>query len=213
MKDIAIYGAGGFGREIACLINSINKKEPSWNLIGFFDDGLPKGSSNKYGSIVGNIADLNSWDSELAIVVAIGSPAILKKIVEKITNTKISFPNIISPDIIYYDEVSLKIGKGNVICSRCLISCNVSIGDFNILNGYIPVGHDTSIGSYNVFMPSVNISGEVKIGNCNFMGVSSSILQQITMGNFVRIGAGSVVIRKTKDNNLYIGNPAIIVKF
>ena len=39
MKNIAIYGAGGFGREVACLLNIINEKEPTWNLVGFFDDG------------------------------------------------------------------------------------------------------------------------------------------------------------------------------
>ena len=40
MKDIAIFGAGGFGREVACLIRIINESasEPKWNLIGFFDD-------------------------------------------------------------------------------------------------------------------------------------------------------------------------------
>ena len=37
MKDIAIYGAGGFGKEVACLIKRINEQEPTWNLIGFFD--------------------------------------------------------------------------------------------------------------------------------------------------------------------------------
>ena len=42
MKDIAIYGAGGFGKEVACLINRINEKDPSWNLIGFFDDNPAK---------------------------------------------------------------------------------------------------------------------------------------------------------------------------
>ncbi|MDR1459358.1 MAG: serine acetyltransferase, partial [Bacteroidales bacterium] len=47
MKDIAIYGAGGLGREIACLIRHINENEPTWNLIGFFDDGKAKGSSNE----------------------------------------------------------------------------------------------------------------------------------------------------------------------
>ena len=39
MKDIAIYGFGGFGREVACVIQAINEIEPTWNLIGFFDDG------------------------------------------------------------------------------------------------------------------------------------------------------------------------------
>ena len=39
MKDIAIFGAGGFGREVACLIKRINKQQPNtWNFIGFFDD-------------------------------------------------------------------------------------------------------------------------------------------------------------------------------
>lgn len=37
MKDIAIYGAGGFGREVACMIKHINESadEPIWNLVGF----------------------------------------------------------------------------------------------------------------------------------------------------------------------------------
>lgn len=50
MKDIAIYGAGGFGREIACLIMIINGslEQPEWNLIGFFDDGRHKGERNEY---------------------------------------------------------------------------------------------------------------------------------------------------------------------
>lgn len=33
MNDIAIYGVGGFGRELACLIHKINEKTPIWNLI------------------------------------------------------------------------------------------------------------------------------------------------------------------------------------
>ena len=35
MKDIVIIGAGGFGREVAWLIEDINKIEPQWNILGF----------------------------------------------------------------------------------------------------------------------------------------------------------------------------------
>ena len=212
-KDIAIYGAGGLGREIACLIRRINQKEPVWNFIGFFDDGKNKAHKCDYGDILGNIDDLNLWPEPLAIAIAVGNPLAKKKIVENITNSKIHFPNIIAPDLIYLDESRVVLGRGNIICSQCLFSCNLVVGDFNLFNGYIAVGHDTHIGSFNVFMPSVNISGEVKIGNNNFMGVSSVVLQQIEIGNSVRVGAGSVIIRKTQDNNLYIGNPAIKMKF
>ncbi len=213
MKDIAIFGAGGLGREIACLIRIINEKEPTWNLIGFFDDGIAKGSNNEYGVILGNKNDLNSWSNELAVVIAIGSPTILKKVAEQIVNPLITYPNLIAPDVIYLDESRISMGKGNIVCSRCLFSCNITIGDFNIFNGYIPVGHDVIVGNYNVIMPSVNISGEVLIGDCNFMGVSSAILQQIKIGNNVRVGAGSVIMRKTKDNTLYVGNPAVKMEF
>ena len=40
MKDIAIYGFGGFGHEVACLIQHINEVEPTWNIVGYFDDGV-----------------------------------------------------------------------------------------------------------------------------------------------------------------------------
>jgi len=35
MKDITIFGAGGFGREVKTIIDAINKSEPSYNFIGF----------------------------------------------------------------------------------------------------------------------------------------------------------------------------------
>ena len=59
VKDIAIFGAGGFGREVACLLRKINAVEPTWNFVGFYDDGLEKGSCVDYGKILGGIADLN----------------------------------------------------------------------------------------------------------------------------------------------------------
>ena len=43
MKDIVIYGAGGYGREIACLIKRLNAVKKEWNLLGFIDDGEPVG--------------------------------------------------------------------------------------------------------------------------------------------------------------------------
>jgi len=41
MKDIAVYGGGSYGQEIACLIKKMNsniKVDEEWNFIGFFDD-------------------------------------------------------------------------------------------------------------------------------------------------------------------------------
>ena len=90
VKDIAIFGAGGFGREVACLLRKINAVEPTWNFIGFYDDGLEKGSRVDYGEILGGIADLNVVDRPLSVVVALGNPKTLQIVVGKITNDNIS---------------------------------------------------------------------------------------------------------------------------
>lgn len=214
MKDIAIYGAGGLGREVACLIKRINNEvEPSWNLVGFFDDGINANQCNEYGKVLGNIGTLNSWTKPLSIVFAIGSPKIVEHLYSKVCNPYIDFPNIIAPDTLFLDVDNLNMGKGNIICSRCVLSCNVSIGDFNTFNGYITLGHDTKIGNFNSIMPAVKISGGVSIGNRNFLGVNSVILQYKSIGDDAIIGASSVVLRNIKNSGTYVGNPAKKIEF
>lgn len=38
MKKLIIIGASGFGREVAWLVERINKVKETWNLMGFLDD-------------------------------------------------------------------------------------------------------------------------------------------------------------------------------
>ena len=169
MKDIAIYGAGGFGREVACLIHWINEVSPEWNLIGFFDDGKIKGTPvSHFGKVIGGVSDLNQYDKPLSVVIAIGNSDVIRHLHNAVSNDNIVFPNIIAPDFIVRDPLSFKIGEGNIIQGRSSMTCDVSIGNFNVLNGSVNIGHDVSIGNYNVIMPGVRISGGVSIGNNNF---------------------------------------------
>jgi sugar O-acyltransferase (sialic acid O-acetyltransferase NeuD family) len=209
MNEIAIYGAGGFGKEIASIINIINEKKPTWNLVGFFDDGVEVGTQiSHFGKVLGNMDVLNSWKQPLSIVFAIGNPQILKLLVNKISNQKISFPNLVHPEVYFADKKTFQIGIGNVIVRGCSFSVDVSIGDFNQFNSISALAHDVKVGSYNVFMPLSRISGEVCIGDCNFFAIGSVILQNLKIGNETKIGPGSYVMTKTKDGNLYMGNPA-----
>ena len=213
MKDIAIFGAGGFGREVACLINIINKETPTWRLIGFFDDNPSlRGTHNEYGEVLGGMDLLNAWEQPLDVVMAIGNPSTVRKIVEQIKNENIGFPNLIAPTTLFLDENNISFGKGNIIASRCHFSCHVKVGDFNIFNSYNTIGHDVTIGNFNSLMPGVRISGEVTIGEENYFGCDCVILQQLKIGNQTVIGSNSTVVRKTKDGYTYVGNPAKIMK-
>lgn len=214
VKDIVIFGAGGLGREVACLIKRINAVQPEWNLLGFYDDGVEEGVRNEYGAVLGNVQDLAAYDNEVAVAIAIGSPKTVKMIVEKLSENKnLQFPNLFSPDFSISDPDNYSMGYGNIIQRSCTFSCNVHIGNFNILNTGTGLGHDVRMGNCNSLMPAVKISGEVTIGDCNFFGVGSIVLQQLTIGNGIKLGAGSVLMRKAKDDTLYMGNPAKKVEF
>ena len=215
MKDIAIFGAGGWGKEVACLIKEINKISiDKWNLIGFFDDAEDKKDYiSKYGNYLGGMEVLNQYPKSLALAIAIGNPHSLRKVKERIANTNVYFPNLISPSFKMSDENSFSIGEGNIIGNRCIAAVDVSIGSFNTLNSDIVMGHDVKIGNFNTIMPDIRISGEVIIGEENLLGVGSIILQQIHIGNNVNLGAGAVLMTKPKDGCTYIGNPAKLFKY
>lgn len=212
MKDLIIYGFGGFGREVSTIIYEINKLKQRWNLIGYVDDVNSVGSFNKYGMVLGGLDFLNDFNYEVDVVFAIASPEDVLRLRKMIYNSNISFPNIIAPTVNFFDSDAVLLGQGNVLCHNVRISCDVSIGDFNIINGSSSLGHDVMIGNYNLLQPETRISGKTTIGDVNFFGVRSLVLQGLKIGNNTRIGAGSVVMRKTKDGNTYFGNPAKILK-
>ena len=148
------------------------------------------------------------YQYELNIVISIFNSDIIQKIVSNIKNSLVHFPNIIAPNTVFLDRSSLNIGKGNVLFLNTRVSCEVTIGDFNLVNSLSSFGHDARIGNYNILAPSTRISGECVVGNNNFFGVQSIVLQGLKIGSRTRIGANSVVMRNTKDDSLYLGNPA-----
>ena len=208
MKDLAIYGAGGFGREVACMVGLINKVSPTWNLIGFFDDGMKPGTVVQYGKILGGLEHLNSWNTLISVCFAIGCPKDLRNVVNMITNSRVDFPNIIASNALFLDEKTVEMGRGNVICANSVISCNVKLGNFNLLNVYTHMGHESVVGDFNVIMPGSSISGGVVVGDANLFGAKSVVLQYKKVGNQVVLSPGSVLTRTALDGKIYLGNPA-----
>ena len=170
MKDIIIYGFGGFGHEVACVINQINAVEPIWNMVGFIDDGVAVGTECRYGKVFGGLDVLNDWNTSVSVVIAVGSPKYLELLPSLINNPLVDYPNIIAPNVFYFDKETVKMGKGNIITFNSRFSCNIRMGDFNVLDGGISLGHDVVIGSNNMMFPEVRVSGQTTIGNKNYFG-------------------------------------------
>ena len=99
-KKIAIYGAGGFGIEVAMLIEQINTITHEWDLIGFFDDGKERNKMINDYPVIGGLESVNQWDSKLYLVFALGHPRIKKAVYEGVKNKNIKYPVLIHPNVI-----------------------------------------------------------------------------------------------------------------
>ena len=213
MKKIAIYGAGGFGREVSMLIKQINKFNLEYDFIGYFDDNLPIGELLIDGSeVLGGLKEIHNLKDKLFIVLAIADPLTKFKIINSITNSNVLYPILIHPSCILGD-FNIKIGEGSILCASTIITVNVEIGNHVILNLACTIGHDTKIGSFSSLMPAVNISGEVEIGDFVYCGTGVKVINQIRIGEGTIIGAGALVHKNLPPYCTAVGFPAKPIKY
>ncbi|MEM9392150.1 MAG: acetyltransferase [Bacteroidota bacterium] len=203
MKDIVIYGAGGLGKEMVCLIEQINQDKRQWNLLGFVDDSSLKKSW--FGLPVLGDSDFFKVNHSVNVVVAIGHPAIKKQIAQKVSQCK--FPTLIHPSSQLMSK-NIELASGTVLTAGTVLTCDIKLGCFSLVNLNTTIGHDTEIGDYSSIMCGVNIAGGVRIGECSFVGSGTNIINQVQIGNNVKIGAGAVVIRNIEDDKTAVGVPA-----
>jgi sugar O-acyltransferase (sialic acid O-acetyltransferase NeuD family) len=206
MKNIIIYGAGGFGRETALLLHQINLRSPQWNLLGYCDDGKQVGESVNGALVLGGMNYLNNCQEELSVVIAIADPSVREKIKGQLTNPRLQFPPLIHPSVFVSDTCS--VGDGSIICAGAFMTVNVNIGSHAIVNLKCTLGHDCMIESFSSLMPSVNISGNVKIGRGVYIGAGAILLQGISIGDYSVVGAGAVVNKSFESEKRIMGVPA-----
>jgi sugar O-acyltransferase (sialic acid O-acetyltransferase NeuD family) len=209
-EDIAIYGAGGLGREMALMIHQINREQDQWNIIGFFDDGLKRDDKIDNWKIVGGLSEASQWKQPLAIVIAIADPHVRAALASKLKSPNLTFPTLIHPTCNRGDEQRNQFGTGVILTANVILTTNVKLEDFVIINLSTTIGHDVTIGTCSSIMPGCSISGNVKIGARCLVGTGARFLQNISIGEDSIIGAGALVTKNFSSNSKIIGVPGKI---
>ncbi len=212
MKKIYIIGAGGFGREVAWLIERINHNHKEWDIQGFLDDNNEKhGQPEGHYRVLGGCDILKECKEEVWAVCAVGSAHVRKKIINRVMQYEnVKFATLIDPSVLYSDSV--KIGEGTIVCAGCILTVDISIGRHVLINLDCTVGHDAVLEDFVTVYPSVNISGNVFLGANAEVGTGCHIIQGISIGEEAILGAGSVVIRDIPDKCTAVGSPAKVIK-
>lgn len=213
MKDLIIFGASGFGREVAWLVERINKLSPTWNLLGFMDDNdMIQGKEINGYPVLGKSADVAHYP-DAYFVCAVGASKIREKIIDRLkqVDPNVRFGTLIDPSVEMSDLVT--VGEGTIICAHTMITVNISIGSHVIINLDCTIGHDAILHDFATLYPSVNVSGMTEIGHCSELGTGMQIIQGKKVGDRSIVGAGAVVVKDIPSNCTAVGSPAKPIKF
>ncbi|NTW32019.1 MAG: acetyltransferase [Bacteroidetes bacterium] len=204
MEKICIIGAGGFAREVLCLICDIYKiktKQAAESIYFVETDDVWR-KRNVNGINVLPLSEFNPYTHK--VVIAIGNPIERKKITEMLPlNTK--YISLIHPSVVISESV--EIAEGAVICAGTILTCNIKLGKHIHLNLHTTVGHDCITGNFFTTAPAVNISGNCKFGNNVYCGTNASFREGLVISDDVVIGMGAVVLKNIAVPGVYVGNP------
>ena len=211
LKDVVIFGTGGFAREVHQIIEDLNADGARINFLGFLD-GNPHALGHEVHGypVLGDSGWLEARPS-VGVIVGIGGTGSKKRVVNQVRALgPREFPSISHPKAWLGSRI--QIGEGVIICAGTHATTDLKIGSFTILNLDCTVGHDTVVGDYTTAAPSVNISGNVDIGTGCDLGTGSIIIQGIKIGHWTIVGAGAVVVRDLPPNVTAVGSPAKPIK-
>jgi sugar O-acyltransferase (sialic acid O-acetyltransferase NeuD family) len=207
MEKIAIYGAGGFGREVAWLAESCSSAN---EVVCFVDD-----DPNSRGKTVNDIPvfDFNGLQNRfpgIMVVVAIGSPSVRQMVVDKLGKAGFFIGSLVHPRT----EKSrwVKMEEGTIICAGCILTTNIHIKRHVQINLDCTIGHDVVMGDYTTLAPGVHVSGWVHFGKRVYVGTGAVFINgteeyPLVIGDDVVVGAGAC-ITKSIETGTWVGVPA-----
>lgn len=182
MKNIVIIGAGDLGKELVWLIEDINKKQPTYLILGFLDDDTTKAGTEFYGyKVLGGIEQLKELSSKMPLcaVVAIQDGSIRKKIVDEHPEFT-AWESIIHPTAVI--SSSCTIGKGNIVFPQVTVSVHTTLGNFGLYYIHASIGNDSSIGDYVSIMLNSIVGDHVDLHSLCYVAAGAQVESHTTLG-------------------------------
>jgi sugar O-acyltransferase (sialic acid O-acetyltransferase NeuD family) len=209
MKDLVIVGHGGLAKEVAFLVEEINRAAAQWNLLGFVG-AQAESIGRKQGKYIvcGDDEWLAGYGQPLAVVLAIGNPRLLGVLREQYrANRMLVFPNLIHPQTTG-DWANIRMGEGNVVLNAVAFTTDITVGSFNVFNPGCTVAHDCELGAYNLLGPGARLAGAAGIGSRVLLGAGATVLPGVRVCDDVLVGAGAAVVGSITEPGTYAGVPA-----
>ena len=205
-----IIGTGRQAVETYYLLQDINGKDV---IQGFAMDN-PDPGKELLGKKVHDINEiLERYSGEInkpSVIVAIGAIDINKRLVALFKGAGFDFFNAISRDI--KAERQRYIGEGITIGAGCVLTYNISVGNYSLINIGCTISHDCTIGNHVNISPGSHLAGYVSIDDDVFVGTGATFIPHVKIGKGSIIAAGACVTRDIPPYSMAAGVPAVVKK-
>jgi sugar O-acyltransferase (sialic acid O-acetyltransferase NeuD family) len=210
-RPIAIYGAGGFGREVAWLLDVCSASGWDAQLHCFIDDSTATQGTYVHGTPVLSLADAAKQFPGAFVVAGIGAPRIRQALIERAVQAGFQPLTVVHPGV--EQSTHVVIGEGTLICAGNILTTDIVLGAQVQINLACTIGHDVQLGDYTTLAPGVHVSGCVVTGKCVYIGTGAVIVngtseQPIIIEDDAVIGAGACVTKSVPANLTVVGVPA-----
>jgi len=204
---VAIYGLGGFGREILPIARhaAAARGGPASGSVIFVEDDADKIGLIVHGAPVVSFADSVGHD----VVIAVSDGAIRRKIALRCEKRR--FATLVAET--HVSGPGVEVAEGGIFCAFTTVTADARIGCHFHCNIYSYVAHDCIIGDFVTLAPSVCINGNTVVEDDVYIG-TGAILRQgaphepLRIGRGAVIGMGAVVTKDVPAGATVIGNPA-----
>jgi sugar O-acyltransferase (sialic acid O-acetyltransferase NeuD family) len=210
VTPLLIVGAGGFGRETAAAVHSINSVQPRWDLVGLLDDD-PKllGREFEGARVLGPVDAGIAANPSARVVVCTGHPQDYFSrfaIVRRLRLAPDRYATIVHPAASIASTAV--IGHGSVVLAGTVATAQSRIGNHVAVMPLVAITHDDQIGDFATLASGVRLGGGVRIERGAYLGAGALVRDSLTIGAWSLVGMGAVVTRSVPRAELWAGVPA-----